>query len=530
MNQPSLSNAAMLFPALLAGCAGQVKNDQEPARPNIIFILSDDHDRQAISAYGGNLNKTPNIDRLAREGMLFRNCFVTNSISGPSRAVLLTGKHSHMNGFRQNEAERFDSSQMTFPKLFREAGYQTAIVGKWHLESQPMGFDYWNILPGQGSYYNPDFIDNGNKVRIPGYVTDITMDLALQWMNSRQQDRPFMLMIHNKAPHRNWEPALRDLELYDSTDIPEPGTLFDDYTGRGRAAREQEMTILNHMWPVGDLKVQPEVAEKLAIPGWRINPEKTYEAVTGRMSQEEKARFTAHYRKRDSLLLVQNPKGKEMLRWKYQQYIKDYLRCIHAVDDNVGRLLHYLDSTGLSKNTIVVYASDQGFYLGNHGWFDKRFMYEESMSTPFIVRWPGVTTGDECDAMVQNLDWAETLLDMAKIDIPRDMQGLSLTSLLRQEKNELNRDELYYHYYEFPLWHHVYPHLGIRTKDYKLMYFYTINEWEFYDLKNDPNEMQNGMNNLVYKWEIESMKQRLVKAAERYGDEEAVKVFPEEAN
>jgi arylsulfatase A-like enzyme len=525
MNTSSLSNTALLLPALLAGCAGQAPADKEPTRPNIIFIMSDDHDRQAISAYGGGLNQTPNIDRLAREGMLFRNCFVTNSISGPSRAVLLTGKHSHLNGFRQNEAERFDSSQMSFPKLFREAGYQTALVGKWHLESQPMGFDYWNILPGQGSYYNPDFIDNGTKVRIPGYVTDITMDLAVQWMNSRRQNQPFMLMIHNKAPHRNWEPALRDLELYDSIALPEPSTLFDDYTGRGRAAREQEMTLQNHMWPVSDLKVQPELAEKLFIPGWSINSEKSFDGVTGRMNSYEKARFTAHYRKRDSLLLVQNPKGKEMLRWKYQQYIKDYLRCIHAVDDNVGKLLHYLDSTGLSKNTIVVYASDQGFYLGNHGWFDKRFMYEESMSTPFIVRWPGVTKGTESEAMVQNLDWAETLLDMAGIRIPEEMQGLSLTPLLREQKKELDRDELYYHYYEFPLWHHVYPHLGIRTKDYKLMYFYTINEWEFYDLKNDPDEMRNGMNNPVYQGEIESLKKRLVKAAERYGDEEAVGIL-----
>ena len=440
----------------------------EPGRPNIVFIFSDDHAYQAVGAYGSTINRTPNIDRIADEGMLFRYCLVTNSICGPSRAAILTGKYSHQNGFYQN-GDRFDGSQTTFPKLLQGAGYQTAIFGKWHLETDPTGFDSWHILPGQGAYYNPPMIDQGERVTHEGYTTDIITELSLDWLKGgRDQDKPFLLMCQQKAPHRNWQPGPGYLEKYKDGPIAEPPTLFDDYQGRGTAARTQDMTIRDTLTP-NDLK--------LTTPG--------------NLTDEQRERWEAAYGPENEELAELGLSGDDLVRWKYQRYIKDYLRCIDSVDEGVGRILDYLDEAGLAENTIVVYSSDQGFYLGEHGWFDKRWMYEESLRTPLLVRWPGVVEpGSECSAMVSNLDFAETFLDAAGVDVPDDMQGKSLVPLLEGEEPEDWRDSFYYHYYEFPGAHSVQRHYGVRTDRYKLIHYYSLDEWELFDLARDPSELR----------------------------------------
>jgi arylsulfatase A-like enzyme len=444
-------------------------------RPNILFVFSDDHAYQSISAYGSKINETPNIDRLAREGMRFDNCYVTNSICGPCRAVILTGKHSHLNGFLQN-GNRFDGSQQTFPKLLQKVGYQTAMIGKWHLASAPTGFDYYHVLKGQGPYYNPPMIENGENVKHTGYTTEIITDLALDWLQKeRSADKPFILMYQNKAPHRNWQPGPKYLTMYDDITIPEPDTLFDDYEGRGTAARTQDMTIKKTM-NANDLKLN----------------------APGNLTPEQRKAWDAAYGPKNEAFRKANLQGKELIRWKYQRYIKDYLRCIAAVDDNLGRVLDYLDKSGLAENTVVIYSSDQGFYLGEHGWFDKRWMYEESLRTPLLVRWPGkVKPGSECDAIVSNLDFAETFLDIAGAPIPSDMQGRSLVPLLEGKTPADWRTTFYYHYYEFPGAHAVRRHYGVADGRYKLMHFYPhpkdknpIDEWELYDLKSDPQEMK----------------------------------------
>lgn len=480
-------------------------------RPNIVWIYSDDHAQNAVSAYGGRLASvapTPNIDRIAKEGILFRNSFVTNSICGPCRAVVLTGKHSHINGFRQN-GDRFDGSQQTFPKLLREAGYQTAIFGKWHLESEPTGFDAWDILPGQGHYYNPDFLTPNGRVQRQGYVTDIITDLSLDWLrNGREPDKPFMVMIQNKAPHREWEPGPEHLTTYDDVEIPEPPTLFDDYSGRGTAAKEQDMTIAKTMRLGPDLKVWEAVEEGDPVK------KRTF----GRMTEEQRTNWDAAYGPKNKAFLEANLEGGELVRWKYQRYMKDYLRCIASVDDNVGRVLDYLDESGLAENTVVFYSSDQSFYLGEHGWFDKRFIYEESLRTPLVARWPGgIEPGSEADLMVQNLDCAETFLDIAGVKIPKDMQGRSFEPLLRGKRPRTWRKSIYYHYYEGEgKVHNVYKHYGVRTERYKLAYFYTLGEWEFYDLEQDPHEMQSQYENPGYAAEIAELKQELDRLRERY--------------
>ncbi len=437
-------------------------------RPNILFVFTDDHAAHAISAYGSKINRTPNLDRLAKEGMLFRHCFVTNAICGPSRAVILTGKHSHLNGFIQN-GDRFDGSQTTFPKLLREAGYETAVIGKWHLASEPTGFDHWNVLIGQGPYYNPPMIRDGERVEHEGYTTDIITDLALDWLKTgRDRDKPFMLMYQHKAPHRPWEPGPKHLTMYDDADIPEPTTLFDDYAGRGSAAKMQKMTIANDLSD-RDLKL---------IPPPNLTP-------------AQLATWNAAYGPKNQAFEKANLSGDALVRWKYQRYIKDYLRCVASVDDNLGRVLDYLDESGLSKNTVVIYSSDQGWYLGDHGWYDKRWMYEESLRMPLIVRWPGVAAaGSEDSHMVSNLDFAQTFLEIAGARQPEEMQGRSLAPLLRGESPTDWRTSFYYHYYEFPGAHSVQRHYGVRTDRYKLIYFYTLDEWEMYDLREDPDELQ----------------------------------------
>jgi len=477
---------------------------QTGTRPNILWIYSDDHAQNAVSAYGGRLAEvapTPNIDRIANEGMIFRNSFVTNSICGPCRAVVLTGLHSHLNGFKDNSS-KFDGEQQTFPKLLRKAGYQTAIYGKWHLVTDPTGFDAWEILPGQGNYYNPDFVTPAGKVREEGYVTDIITDKALHWLKEkRDADKPFMLMAQNKAPHREWEPGPKHLAKFDDVTIPEPDTLFDDYSGRGKAAHEQDMTIDKTMRMGSDLKVWTEDEKKDAAM------KRTY----GRMTEEQRAAWDAAYDPKNKKFLEANLEGEDLVRWKYQRYMKDYLRCIASVDDNVGRLLDYLEETGLDKNTVVFYSSDQSFYLGEHGWFDKRFIYEESLRTPLVARWPGVIKpGSEATAMVQNLDCAETFLDIAGAPIPNNMQGASMKPLMQGKTPDDWRKSLYYHYYEGEgKVHNVYKHYGVRTDRYKLAYFYTLDEWEFYDLEKDPREMKSEYDNPAYAEQVAQLKAEL---------------------
>jgi len=460
---------------------------EAPQRPNIVFIFSDDHSAAAISAYGSRINHTPNLDRLAAEGMLFENTFCTNSICAPSRAVILTGKHSHLNSVPTN-AERFDGAQTTFPKLLQAADYQTAMIGKWHLKSDPTGFDFWRVLPGQGQYYSPEFLTPEGRKKYEGYVTDLTTDFGLEWLEEgRDETKPFCLMLQHKAPHRSWMPGPDHLELYDGEWIPEPDTLFDDYSTRGRAAREQEMTIARHMYLHYDLQVPPTEVEAADLKG----PNRSYKPLLGRMTPEQRSAWDAAYEPRNAAFREANPVGNDLVRWKYQRYIKNYLRCIQSVDDNVGRVLDYLEENGLAENTIVIYSSDQGFYLGEHGWYDKRFMYEPSLRMPFIARWPGVTKPGSRDThLVQNLDFAETFLEVAGVEAPADMQGESIVPLLRGESPEGWRDSIYYEYFEVGI-HAVEPHYGVRTDRHKLMHFHRIDEWELYDLPNDPDEVHN---------------------------------------
>ncbi len=462
-------------------------------RPNIVFIFSDDHALQAISAYGGrfkDIAPTPNIDKLAKQGALFERSYCTNSICGPSRAVIQTGKHSHINGFVDNDNGRFDGSQPTFPKYLQKAGYQTAVIGKWHLVTQPQGFDHWEILPDQGSYYNPDFIQmDGSRKHYPGYCTDLITDKALEWLKTgRDPSKPFVLMCQQKAPHRNWSPAERHYKLFDGIQIPEPETLFDDYSGRSPVLAEQQMTIARHMMWSNDSKLpEPAIGNTFLRGG---NGE------YARMTPEQKEAYEKAYGAENDELIKRLKAGtisdKELTRWKYQRYIKNYLRCVRAVDEGVGRVLDYLDASGLSKNTIVIYSSDQGFYLGEHGWYDKRWMFEESLAMPFLIRWPGVVKpGTRSQALIQNLDYAPTFLDAAGVKIPEDMQGASLLPLLKNEgKAPADWRKAIYYAYSGERTHQVAAHDGVRNDRYKLFHIPKTDEWQLFDLKNDPMELK----------------------------------------
>jgi arylsulfatase A-like enzyme len=479
----------------------------EPAeRPNILFIMTDDHGYQAVSAYGSNRNETPNIDRIAREGVRFERCYVTNSICGPSRACILTGKYSHKNGFLSNYS-RFDGSQATLPKLLQAAGYQTAIIGKWHLVSEPTGFDHWDILPGQGQYYTPEFISAKGKRNVPGYVTDVTTDLALEWLEEgRDEIKPFFLMVHHKAPHRRWEPAAEKLAEFAERTFAEPATLFDDYANRGRAAGHAEMRI--GQMNAADVKLWDETNRDREFIYKRMsdNERAAWEKyVDPRLAAFERQRGQAPFGPKipQKVPVPGTPqKGTvpddERTRAFYQLYMRDYLACVESVDDSVGELLDYLDESGLAENTIVVYTSDQGFYLGEHGWFDKRFMYEESLRTPLVMRWPGTAkAGGVEERIVSNVDFAPTFLQAAGAKVPADMQGASFVPLVRGatpggEAPDDWRDSFYYHYYEgVEREHKVYKHEGVTTGRAKLINFYPIGEWELYDLEKDPHEMTN---------------------------------------
>ena len=463
-------------------------------KPNIVFIFSDDHAPHAIGAYNGwlkSVNPTPRIDQLANQGMLFEKSFCTNSICGPSRAVIMTGKHSHKNGF-MNNGNSFNWNQQTFPKILRKAGYTTALYGKSHLKGNPKGFDDWKVLPGQGDYYNPDLITPKGRVRIDGHCTDVVTDLAVEWLKTgRDKTKPFMLMVQHKAPHRNWMPALRHLPLYDDIKIPEPTTLFDKWEDNAPPARHQELEIDRHMDINYDLFLDL-TADYEGAPSQKRQDRSAWRNMK-KMTKDQLSSWRAFYGPRDKAFHESNLSGKELVRWKFQRYAKNYLRCVRGVDDSVGKIQDTLKNLKLDENTVVIYSSDQGFYIGDHGWYDKRWMYEESLMMPLIVKWPGVTkAGSRSKQMVQNLDYAQTFLQMAGANIPANMQGKSLVPILKNGRAENWRDSIYYHYYEYPSVHMIPRHYGIRTERYKLIHFYQFgNEWEMYDLKEDPDELTN---------------------------------------
>jgi uncharacterized sulfatase len=489
----------------------QVEVNQNP--PNILFIMSDDHAFQAISAYGHELGKlapTPNIDRIAKNGTIFQNNFCTNSICGPSRAVILTGKHSHINGFRMN-GERFDGNQPTLPKYLKKLGYQTAIIGKWHLHGPPTGFDYWDILNDQGNYYNPEFISGEDTTVVEGYATDLITEKGLAWLKQRQGSKePFYLMVHHKAPHRNWMPALRHLNVYDSITFPLPDTYFPEFENQ-QAAAEQQQTIYKDMYEGHDLKMSDGYGStELAHNPWTTDFE--------RMTPEQQNIWDQAYLAKNNAFYEANLHGRELAEWKGQRYLHEYLATVKAVDESVGKILDYLEETGLDKNTLVVYTSDQGFYLGEHGWFDKRFMYEESMKMPLLMQLPGVIEpGTTIDAMVQNLDFAPTFLDLAGgKQYANEMQGTSFLEVLEGKTNDF-KDAVYYHYYDYPAFHMVKRQYGVRTKRYKLIHFYDdIDTWEFYDLQNDPKELHNAINDDDYKHIVNLMHRKLDSLQEVY--------------
>ncbi|MDG2342112.1 MAG: sulfatase [Cytophagales bacterium] len=479
-------------------------------QPNIIFIMSDDHAFQAVSAYGHNLNNTPNIDRIAKEGAIFNKGFVTNSICAPSRAVMLTGKHSFING-KVDNIQPYNWNQPNFAKSLQKGGYETALVGKIHLRGEPQGFDFWSVLPGQGHYYNPVFIENGDTIQIEGHVTPITTEKSLDWLkNKRDQNKPFLLLYHQKAPHRNWMTEEKYLTLFDDKTFDPPSNFFDNYEGRGRAAKEQEMKIDGHGYWGHDFKFLSD-----PFTGENTN----FDRQLSRLTEEQRTKWLDAYTPKNNLFRSMNLEGKELAVWKFNRYIKDYLRTIQSIDDGVGEILDYLDSNNLSENTIVIYTSDQGFYLGEHGWYDKRFMYEESLRTPILMRYPKeIMRGTEINQLIQNLDFAPTFLDYAGIEIPSDIQGKSFRKIVNQTHSEW-RDAIYYTYYEYPSVHMVKRHYGVRTDRYKLMHFYyDIDEWEMYDLEEDPSEMNNIYGDPEYDNIKEMMHKRLIEMRNKYGD------------
>ena len=467
-----LKTSTVTMMGLLAGSQSVPGNSERKGlRPNILFIMSDDHASHAISAYGSRVNRTPNIDRIAREGMRFDHCFCTNSICAPSRAVILTGKYSHLNGVIDNRL-KFDGRQQTLPKLLRQAGYQTAIVGKWHLKTSPTGFDYSNILPGQGAYHDPVMIENGLRKKHAGYVTDLITDSAIEWLKGRPGDKPFFMMLHHKAPHANWEPDEKHAELYKDADVPEPPTFDDTYETRTGQIKNHRLHVGSKQWELHFKRFGP-------LPEGMSEP--------------------------------------ETRKWVYQVYMKNYLRCIASVDDNVGRVLDYLDEAGLRDNTIVVYTSDQGFFLGDHGLYDKRFMYEHSLRMPFLMRYPKeIAPGSTAGRIVLNLDFAPTLLDFAGAAVPADIQGRSFRAIARGRTPDDWRTAMYYRFYENAFG--IGPHEGVRTQRYKLIHFlYGDEGWELYDLEKDPDEMKNLYGHPDQRELIETLKAELEMLKRRYG-------------
>jgi arylsulfatase A-like enzyme len=504
MNQHLIKSIALL--AIGTG-AIQCARPKQTTPPNILFIFSDDHATHAIGAYGPKHNnpelhrhvKTPNIDNLASGGMRFTNAFCTNSICGPSRAAILTGKHSHFNGMLNNDTI-FNGAQQTFPKLLQAGGYETAWIGKWHLFSDPTGFDYWSILTQlgqQGTYYNPIFGTSSGLEPETGYTATLITNRAINWLKSqRNKEKPFFLAYSHKTPHREWVPGPEEYDLYKDIDLPLPTNFYDDYSTRSAALKVQEMEVARHM-NERDLKL---------VPPYYLN-------------EEQLALFLTSYGPENEAFHASKLSGNELAEWKYQRYLKDYLRSITSMDKEIGRMLRYLEESGLSENTIVIYSSDQGFYLGDHGWYDKRWMYEESLRMPLVVRWPNVTLpGSVNEKIVQNIDFAATFLDIAGLPIPADIQGQSLMPLLKNEEVNNWRDIAYYHYLAYPDWHMVKPHYGVRSDRYKLIYYYTDDEWELFDLDKDPDEMTNVYSDTAYSHIVNTMTKRLTAEKIAAGD------------
>ncbi len=520
---------------LYALAAGILCSSYAEDRPNILFIFTDDHAPNAIGAYDGwlkSINPTPNIDKLAAEGITFLNSYCTNSICGPSRAVIQSGKFSHKNGFRQN-GETFNWDQQTFPKLLQAAGYQTAMYGKTHLKGKPQGYNDWAVLPGQGLYYNPDFITAEGTITIEGHCTDIVTNMAIDWLKKgRKDEQPFMLMVQHKAPHRNWMPAERHLTLYDDIEMPEPPTLFDKWEDNASGARNQMMEIDRHMHLSFDLFV--DLTPDFDAPK-TVGVDRSAYINMKRMTEPQLKAWYDAYKPKNEAFHAANLSGKELIRWKYQRYLKNYLRCIKGVDESVGQLRDTLEELGLDENTIVIYSSDQGFYLGDHGWYDKRWMYEESFMMPFIASWPGHSKpGSKSTALIQNIDYAQTFLDLAQTELPADMQGKSLVPLLKGEADDEDfRDALYYHYYEYPQEvgkfraHMVPRHNGVRTDRYKLINFYQFGEWEMYDLQEDPDELSNIYESADPQLKME-LKEKLKELVAKYEDDSDFSEFPAE--
>ncbi|MGB0991394.1 MAG: sulfatase/phosphatase domain-containing protein [Akkermansiaceae bacterium] len=496
-------------------------------RPNILFLFSDDHAINAISAYGGPLAKiapTPGIDRLAKEGLISHRTYCANSICGPSRASILTGKHSHLNGFLDNNSSHFDGLQQTFPQLLRSSGYQTAMIGKWHLHSHPIGFDYWEILPGQGAYYNPDFIQmDGKRKKFHGHCNDLVTEKGLAWLKKAKADgKPFVAMIQYKAPHRNWAAAPRHLKLFDGITMPEPASLFDTYSNRSRVLTEHAMGIAKHMSWGHDMKFHgPNLFPKHFTKSWGNG------AYT-RMTPAQKKTWDAAYEPKNQQFIADMKAGKlsdrQVTQWKYQRYIKDYLRSIRSMDEGIAKILKHLDDTGLAKNTIVIYSSDQGFYLGEHGWYDKRWMFEESFRMPFLVRWPGVIKpGSTSKTLIQNIDFAPTFLDLCGVKIPADIQGRSLIPVFKASGAEPPnwRDALYYRYYGEST-HRVAAHDGIRTDRYKLMWIPKTKEYQLFDLQKDPQELHSLHSDAAHAKLLTQLKQKLIAERKKYRAHTAV--------
>ena len=499
--------------ALVAtSCASQQK-EEAPKQYNIVYIMTDDHTAQMMSCYDNRYVETPNLDRIAKDGVRFTNSFVANSLSGPSRACMVTGKHSHANGFTDNTNCVFDGSQQTMPKLLQKAGYETALIGKWHLESLPTGFTHWEIIPGQGDYYNPRFIQMSNDtITEKGYLTNLITEKSLNWMeNQRDKNKPFAIFIHHKACHRNWLPEMKYLNEYEDKTFPLPDNFYDDYEGRV-AAQTQEMEVGKHMDIMYDTKMYRKDQNS------RLKA--TYENFIGRLDPEDRKTYDAFYEPIIKDFYKKNLKGKELAEFKFQRYMRDYSKVLKSFDDNVGRVLDYLEEKGLMDNTLIVYTSDQGFYMGEHGWFDKRFMYEESMHTPLVMHLPkGFDKRGDITEMVQNIDYAPTFVELAGAEVPADIQGISLIPLLKGEKPADWRKSLYYHYHEYPAEHSVKRHYGVRTERYKLIHFYhDIDVWELYDLKEDPKEMHNLYGQKGYEQVTEDLMKELVKLQKQYND------------